>query len=421
MVAMTGRGTMGGRARWAGTGGRSRTSQRLFAPLSPWGRRLGVVFPHPLSFPEALSLVAGAEGVVTKAGKPTYGLDRFFSSWYGQPVPGLAFVTLSLGSGPAQRALPRRGAPGVRSEAEQAARKAKAAAKTPAAPAATRRRGRPQGSTNTPPAHVPLPPALMRLTAMRDALLPLMTRGVSLTDLVLDGPWGHHHARQMARQSNLPRIAKLRCAAALYSPDTGPDAGRGPRRKYGPTVEDEPIPGQSLHEPPVEGRSEPRLSQAQLLQKEFAPPLPVVIIVKTTRPAPARAPVVLFSRDCALPSTPLGDDYGLRFQLEWTFRDAKQYWGLEDFMHVTPTGGPKAANLALCLGHGTYRLRAAIHPRDPASRLLDLKADWRGFNYVEETIPRLPEKPAPVLLAKILNQGAGLGRIHVSQPTFSFS
>ena len=33
----------------------------------------------------------------------------------------------------------------------------------------------------------------------------------------------------------------------------------------------------------------------------------------------------------------------------------------------------------------------------------------------------LPEKPEPVLLAKILNQVASLGRIHAAQPAFSFS
>jgi hypothetical protein len=33
----------------------------------------------------------------------------------------------------------------------------------------------------------------------------------------------------------------------------------------------------------------------------------------------------------------------------------------------------------------------------------------------------LPEKPEPVLLAKILNQVARLGRIHASQPSFSFA
>jgi putative transposase len=40
---------------------------------------------------------------------------------------------------------------------------------------------------------------------------------------------------------------------------------------------------------------------------------------------------------------------------------------------------------------------------------------------VEETIKMLPEKPEPILFAKILNQVAGLGRIHASQASFSFS
>jgi hypothetical protein len=33
---------------------------------------------------------------VTKSGKMTYGLDRFFSSLYGKTVPGLCFLSLSL-------------------------------------------------------------------------------------------------------------------------------------------------------------------------------------------------------------------------------------------------------------------------------------------------------------------------------------
>lgn len=28
------------------------------------------------------------------------------------------------------------------------------------------------------------------------------------------------------------------------------------------------------------------------------------------------------------------DFYGLRFQIEFNFRDAKQYWGLENFMNT---------------------------------------------------------------------------------------
>ena len=42
--------------------------------------------------------------------------------------------------------------------------------------------------------------------------------------------------------------------------------------------------------------------------------------------------------------------------------------------------------------------------RAPDYSVLDLKADCRGYKYVEETIKMLPEKPEPVLLAKILHQ-----------------
>jgi putative transposase len=95
--------------------------------------------------------------------------------------------------------------------------------------------------------------------------------------------------------------------------------------------------------------------------------------------------------------------------------------GLEDFMHVTPNGVTNAANLSSFMVNVAYRLQADVRQRAPDYSILDLKADCRGYKYVEETIKMLPEKPKPVLLAKILHQVAGLGRIHVSPPSFSFS
>ena len=111
----------------------------------------------------------------------------------------------------------------------------------------------------------------------------------------------------------------------------------------------------------------------------------------------------------------------MRFQIAFNFRAAKQYGGLEDVRNVTPTGVTNAANLSLFMVNVAYRLRADGHPRDPDYSVLDLKADCRAYKYVEETIQMLPEKPEPVLFAKILHQVAGLGRIHASQPSFNFS
>src|SRR4029453_16832579 len=96
MVVMTGRVTMLGLSRWAGSGGSYRTVQRFFATVIPWATLFWVFFRQHGYRPGEVYLVAGDEVVATKAGKHTHGLDRFFSSLYGKPVPGLAFFTLSL-------------------------------------------------------------------------------------------------------------------------------------------------------------------------------------------------------------------------------------------------------------------------------------------------------------------------------------
>jgi putative transposase len=421
LLVMTGRITMLGMARWAGKGGSYRTVQRLFATVIPWAMLFWVFFRHHVHCPDEVYLVAGDEVIVTKAGKTTHGLDRFFSSLYGKPVPGLAFFTMSLVSVQQRRSFPIRVEQVVRSDAEKAASKAKAAAKKQQPSTAKRPRGRPKGSKNNNKAAVPLTPEYRRITAMLDALLTLIAGVIPLTYLVLDGHFGNHNALHMARQVNLHLISKLRCDAALYFPYAGPYAGRGPRRKYGCKVDYDNLPVQYLKETRVEGPLQTRLYQAQLLHKEFAQPLNVVILVKTHLRTQARAHVVLFSSDLALTSALLVDYYGLRFQIEFNFRDAKQHWGLEDFMNVTPAGVTNAANLALFMVNVAYRLRADGHPRAPDYSVLDLKADCRGYKYVEETIKMLPEKPEPILFAKILHQVAGLGRIHASQPSFSFS
>jgi hypothetical protein len=395
--------------------------QRFFATVIPWATLFWVFFRHHVYRSEEVYLLAGDEVVVTKAGKTTHGLDRFFSSLYGKPVPGLAFFTLSLVSVQARRSFPMRVEQVVRSDAEKAARKARAAAKKPKAPDEKRRPGRPKGSQNKPQADVTFTPELLRITSWLDALLTLIAGVVSLTYLVLDGHFGNHNALQMARQSNLHLISKLRGDAALYFPYTGPYAGRGPHRKYGRKVDYDNLPVQYLKETTVEGHIQTRLYQAHLLHKEFAQPLNVVVIAKTNLQTQARAHVLLFSSDVELAYAPLVDYYRLRCQIALNFRDAKQYWGLEDFMNVTSTGVTNAANLALFMVNVSYRLQAHVRPRDPAYSVLDLKADCRGYKYVEETIKMLPEKPEPVLLRQILNKVAGLGRIHAAQPSFSFS
>jgi hypothetical protein len=418
---MTGRVTMLGLARWAGPGGSYRTVQRFFSTVIPWATLFWVFFRQHVYCPGEVYLLVGDEVVATKAGKQTHGLDRFFSSLYGKPVPGLAFFALSLVSTQQRRSFPSRVEQVVRSDAEKAASKAKADAKKPSSSRPKRRPGRPKGSKNTAKSAVTLTPELSRITGMLGALLHRIAGVVSLTYAVLDGHFGNHNALAMAQQHNLHLISKLRCDAALYFPSAGPYAGRGPHRKYGDKVKYDNIPESYLKATTVEGHIQTQFYQAQLLHKEFGQPLNVVIIVKTDLRTQAQAHVLLFSSDLTLAYESLVDYYGLRFQIEFNFRDAKQYWGLEDFMNVTPTGVTNAANLSLFMVNVAYRLQADMRQRDPDYSVLDLKADCRGHKYVEETIKMLPEKPEPILLRQILDRVACLGRIHIPQPSFSFS
>ena len=95
MLAMTGRVTMRGLSRWAGTGGRYRTIQRFFHTSISWATLQWVLIRHHLLDPDDVILMGGDDVVVTKAGKQTHGLERFFSSLYGKTVPGLGFLSLS--------------------------------------------------------------------------------------------------------------------------------------------------------------------------------------------------------------------------------------------------------------------------------------------------------------------------------------
>jgi len=421
MLAMTGRVTMLGLSRWTGPGGSYRTVQRFFSTVIPWATLFWVFFRQHVYCREDVYLLVGDEVVATKAGKQTHGVDRFFSSLYGKPVPGLAFFALSLVSTQQRRAFPIHVEQVVRSDADKAASKAKADAKKASSSRPKRRPGRPKGSKNTAKSAVTLTPELSRITGMLGALLHRIAGVVSLTYVVLDGHFGNHNALAMAQQHNLHLISKLRCDAALYFPSTGPYAGRGPHRKYGDKVQYDNIPASYLKATTVEGHIQTQFSQAQLLHKEFVQPLNVVIIVKTDLRTQAQAHVLLFSSDLTLAYESLVDYYGLRFQIEFNFRDAKQYWGLEDFMNVTSTGVTNAANLSLFMVNVAYRLQADMRQRDPDYSVLDLKADCRGSKYVEETIKMLPEKPEPILLRQILDRVACLGRIHIPQPSFSFS
>jgi hypothetical protein len=126
-------------------GGSYRTIQRFYHSLLPWNAIHWLFFQKRFWKPGDEYIAAGDEVVVSKSGKETHGLDRFFSGIQQRVIPSLSFFAFSLVNVQEERSYPMQIVQVVKSPEEKAASKAKAAARKTAE---KKKRGRPQGSKN---------------------------------------------------------------------------------------------------------------------------------------------------------------------------------------------------------------------------------------------------------------------------------
>jgi hypothetical protein len=217
----------------------------------------------------------------------------------------------------------------------------------------------------------------------------------------------------MARQVKLHIISKLRHDSALYIPYKQIDPNHyDKRKKYGDRFDWRNISNEYLRETTIDEDIKTEIYQATLLHQQFAQALNVVILVKTNLKTQAIAHVILFSSDLELSYDKVIDYYKLRFQIEFNFRDAKQFWGLEDFMTQKEIAVTNAANLSFFMVNLSYYLLTRFRRDNPNSGIIDLKAYYHGCQYVREMLKMLPEKPDPILLSQIFAKLTSMGRIH---------
>lgn len=410
MLSISGRVTMQGLSRWSSKGGSYRTLQRLFNTSLNWCQLNWLLIRHHLWDTDDVALMSGDHVVVTKAGKTTYGLDRFFSSLYGKAVPGLCFLTLSLLSTKRRASYPV--------VTEQVDKSSEVSVQVPPNKQVAGQRGRPKGSKNRNRREVELSPSLCFIQEQIKRLLAQIGDAFKIVYFVFDGELGHHDALQMVRQVGLHLISKLRYNSALYVPYEGPYSGRGPYRKYGQKLDYRNIPSEYLKSVSVDQEIKTQIYQMSLWHKRFSDLLNIVVIVKTNLKTNQMSHIVLFSSDLNLGYEPLIDYYRLRFQLEFNFRDAKQYWGLEDFMSVKERPVYNSANLAMFMVNISQALIRPMRVQWPAFSVNDLKAWFRGRKYVVETLKLLPEPPDSIFIDQVVVQMAELGRVnHAVNPS----
>ena len=417
LLAMTGQVTMLNISRWTSEGGSYRTVQRFFNTVIPWGTVSWVFFRKYLLDRESAYILAGDETIVSKSGQSTYGLSRFFSSVYGKTIPSLAFFGVSLVSVKERRCYPMIMEQIVRGDTDSRSSPASEDRDETQPPAPQRTRGRPKGSRNRNKTQVELSDTLKQIQTLIKALLKRIDALIPVRYLVLDGYFGHNTALQMTQQCGLHLISKLRVNTALYFPSTMPYAGRGRPRLYGQRLNPQQIDPKCRISTETHGNITTEVYQvSKLRHKKFPDPLNVVCILKTHLMTQRKSHVLLFSSDLALDAETLIDSYGLRFQIEFNFRDAKQYWGLEDFMNVNKTSVNNAANLSMFMVNVSAKLLTPLRLEHSEWSVLDLKARYRGAKYLHETLKILPQKPDTIVIDQIAERLGSIGAIHYTSP-----
>jgi putative transposase len=415
ILAMTGRITQLGISRWTDKGGSYRTIQRFFHTQIDWLAVKWRFFELFVYDPHGVYLLVGDETVITKQGKQTFGLDRFFSSLYDKAVPGLACFSMALVHVGKREAYSLSNEQVIRSEEEKQQAKARQHKRKqsqknhkPARP-----RGRPKGSKNKNHAQQSLSPELLRIKAQLQKALLWIQKRMSVAYFVLDGHFGNHLAAAMVRQGGLHLISKMRCDAALYQEPTGLQKQLSPRRKYGDRLDFAQMPKALLRSEDTEAGYLTQVYQVRCLHKQFAHRLNVVVIQKTHLASAKVGHVILFSTDLFVTAETLIDYYTLRFQIEFTFRDAKQHFGLEDFMGVKQTSVANAMSLSFFLVNLSSYLLGGLRTQVGSAGICDLKSWYRGRHYASAVLKMLPQRPEAIICDRLLQKICRLGFIHL--------
>ncbi len=414
MLSMTGRITQLGISRWTNEGGSYRTIQRFFHTSIDWTAvqwRFFELFVHQQ---DAVYILAGDESPISKAGKKTYGVDWFFSSIHDKVMRGLGFFSIALINVEKRQAYSFSTEQIVRSaeEKEQAKLRKKLRIAHAQESAPKRPRGRPKGSKNKNKAEVTLSPELARILVQAKKVLALMKDKLHVAYFVLDGHFGNSCACAMVRQLDLHIISKLHHNAELYLQPTAEEKAERPRLKYGARIDYKHLPEHLQCSSCTENGCRTEVYRAQCLHKRFADPVNVVIVVKTNLETQRTGHVVFFSSDLTLEPEKVVDYYVLRFQIEFTFRDAKQHFGLEDFMGVKETSVANAVGLSFFMVNLSKHLLDHLRIDHLDAGVNDLRSYYRGLHYVREIIKIVPEKPDPITWTQLVEHICRVGCIH---------
>jgi len=331
-------------------------------------------------------ILVADETTVSKAGKSTYGVGYFYSGLQNRAINSIQFLSFSLIDVESRRAYPLFSKQLKKKKKKENEKKSKGEV------------GRPKGSKNKNSSKI----RLVGLFRVVNWYLRIIRKVVKLPQLryfVYDGAFGNNAGIQAVKRANLHLISKLKKNSSLYFKFKGEQKGRGRKRIYGELVD------YTTHKD-----IETKIYQFKALHKKINGSLNIILIFSTNLKNKKTTHTILFSTDLKQEYEKIIDYYSLRFQIEFNFRDAKQFFGLEDFMNIKKRRLHNFANLSLFMNNLSYLIYKESH----LSRysINDIKSLFMAERYTQEALKFYGQNGDDILISNVIERIAEFSMIH---------
>jgi putative transposase len=420
-------------SRWTGRFGSYRSLHRLMQGKINWLALSLLLFnTYWMEEPDPTRHILAVDEVVTKkAGKRTFGVAWFYSSIAGKAIRSICFHAVSVVDTQKERSFSLHQIQNVKAAAsvekvvpkkkKPAPQKGKKAGPNPVKKTNAGEKGkagRPKGSKNKEKTQEPSPLS-QGFKALLDAVLPpLALIGLHIKYVAADGAYGNKTCMLICMELNVHLLSKLNCNSALFLPYTGKYSGKGRHSKYGDQLVYGKLPDENLKSTKIEKGTKTQIFQFKEVWSKNLPTLiNVVIIQKTNVESGKMAQAILFTTDLALDWDKIILYYSMRFQIEFNFRDAKQYFGLADLKNIKEQSVKNAVGMAFFMNNISLILREKANLKyqiDDCS-VQDLKAIFRADFYLQNILNTLDFPNKPILTDPIFSDIAKIGAVNLKK------
>lgn len=330
----------------------------------------------------AVYLLAADETVEGKSGKSTYGCARFYSSILQMAVPSVCLFGFSLIEIGTKKSYFMGFNQVVYTDKDReriaAQKEAKAAGKGKA-------KGRKKGTKNTPKEEKEeyetasfraFKAFFLDIMSLLSGLIP----NIKVAYLVIDSAYGNLQYLKLAQEKGLCIISKLRSSPALFFKYEG-EKGKTKPKKYGDKVDINNLPSKYLVYTKTEDGIFYQIYKYEAWNKEMSEFLLNVVSVVATAPKTNKVyHTHFFSNDLQLSAEKMIQYYGLRFQIEFDFRETKQLFGLHKLKNYHQIQMTNMFNLAFLslLTAKIWQQQWAIKLNNPKLSLIDLKSIFKA-------------------------------------------